>query len=497
MEINQKLKQTRIRIAFNRAGDLLWRIVPITALVSFISYTLAKQIITPHHRMIKLFVAIVLLMMILRFQMLYSLYVFMFLYTFPSGISIGGTNQVFATIIILVWFVRAHSEKIKLFTGTEIDKLIALFIGSYIISLFNVDDPKTLKLSFDFIWTYTSAIAIFYLIVRLVDNEKKLTALSQVLAAGAIMVFITGAIEAFFPGTTIIPGWIELKGIGVSSLYRYGTYGGRIGGAIGEGILSDFCAIMTFPIVYFFVRAVNPIPKFLWGCSSLLAFFNMIGTANRGAFLSLTFAILYFFYLYRKRIPMVKMVGIVAVFIGSLFAVEFILGKYTYIASVTDRFTNTTFKGGVPDTRQGVWEPALRKSFDHIFIGHGPVFEYGKGDTPDYWPHNAYIFYLYTVGLLGLSAFIAIAYKIIRMTLLFKDKAVWGTPLSSLMSIFHVQFVIFLILQLRSDHQRDHMYPYMIWIIFGLIVSAANLIRKRIDDESELNETRSLHEVRE
>jgi hypothetical protein len=496
MELNRKVEWTKVRIAFNRVSDLLWRIVPITALVCFISFTLAREIVTPHHRMIKLFVAMVLLMMMLRFQMLYSLYIFMFLYTFPSGISIGGTNQVFATLIILIWFIRAHSEKIKLFTGTEIDKFIALFISAYVVSLFNVEEFSTIKLSLNFMWTYTSAVMIFYLIVRLVNNEIKLLMVSQVLALGAALVFLTGLIEAFFPGTTIIPGWIELRGIGMSNLSRFGDFGGRIGGAIGEGILSDFAAIMTFPIIFFFIRAINPLPKFLWGCFSLLAFFNLLATANRGAFLSLTVGIIYFFYLYRKRIPMVKIVGVGALFIGCLIAGEYILAKYTYIASMTDRISNTTFKGGVPDTRQAAWAPAFWKSFDHIIIGHGPVFEHGKGDTPELWPHNAYIFYLYTVGLFGLTAFLAIIYKIMRMTLLFKHKAVWGTPLSSLMSIFHIQITIFLLLQLRSDHQRDTMYPYMIWILFGLITAGAGLIRKRIDEESKLDEKQSLQEVR-
>jgi len=194
---------------------------------------------------------------------------------------------------------------------------------------------------------------------------------------------------------------------------------------------------------------------------------------------------------------MAKMVGIAALFMGCLITGEYLLGKYTYVASITDRFTSTTFEGGVPDTRQGVWEPAFRKSFEHIFIGHGPIYEHGKADNPYYWPHNAYVFYLYTVGLLGLCTFLAIVYKILRMTLLFKDKAVWRTPLGSLMSIFHIQMVIFLILQLRTDHQRDEMYPYMIWILFGLITAAANLIRKRMDGDSELGEKQALQEVME
>jgi hypothetical protein len=478
-------------------SDLLWRYVPITLLVIFITFALAREIVTPHPRMIKLFVAMVLLMMMLRFQMIYSLYIFFLLYTFPSAISIGSTNQVFATLILLIWFVRAHSEKIKLFTGTKIDKFVVVFIGAYIVSLFNVEQFSTITKSLMFIWTYVTAIVIFYLIVRLVDDERKLLKLAQVLAIGATLVFVTGLIEMFFPGTTIIPGWIELKGLNMSTLSRYRGIGGRVGGAIGEGILSDFAATMILLIVYFFIRSKNPLPKVLWGSFALLAFFNLIATANRGAFFSLSLAILYFFYLYRKKISLIRIVSITVLFIGVLALGEFFLAKYTYVALMTGRITGTEFEGGVPDTRVGVWGPALIKSLDHIIIGHGPVYLHGVGDTPDFWPHNAYIYYLYTVGVVGLFAFLAIVYKLMKMTLSFKKKVVWGTPLGSLMSIFHLQICIFLILQLRTDHQRDDMYPYMVWILFGLITAAANVIRKKEDEKLETNRKKSFVEVRE
>ena len=481
----------RVMITFKKMNSLFWKIVPITALAIFISFTLAREIVTPNPRMIKLFVAILLLMMMLRFKMLYSLYIFILLYTFPSEISIGSTNQVFATLILLIWFVRAHSEKIKLFIGTSVDKYVVLFGGMYIVSLFNVERFQTIERSMMFIWTYMGAIMMFYLIVRLVDDENKLQQICKVFAFGAMMVFLTGVIEVFFPGTTIIPGWIELKGLQVSSLSRYRGIGGRIGGAIGEGTLSDFAAIMILLIAYFFVRAKNPLPKTLWGSFALIAFFNLLGTANRGAFFSLSVGVIYFFYLYRKRISMIRIVGVVSLFIGVLAIGEFVFSNYTHVASMTGRITGTEFEGGVPDTRVGVWEPALRKSFDHIIIGHGPVFEHGVGDNPDFWPHNAYIFYLYTIGSVGLFAFLAISFKVLKMSRSFKKKSVWSTPLGSLTSILHIQMVLFLLLQLRTDHQRDDIYPYLVWILFGLIVAASKIIQKKEKEAAEMERVES------
>jgi hypothetical protein len=172
---------------------------------------------------------------------------------------------------------------------------------------------------------------------------------------------------------------------------------------------------------------------------------------------------------------------IIGGFILAFSAAQIMLDQYTVAASITERLIGTEFKGIVPESREGVWEEPLRRSFDHIFIGHGPHYGVAPGLKKMFWPHNGYIFFLYSIGLLGLSMFLAMVYKLTRISFLYQSAAAKGTFAGLIMSVLHVQFVVMLMEQLRTDHQRnsDFVYMYIIWMFFGLIVATGNLIKKR------------------
>jgi Na+/melibiose symporter-like transporter len=71
------------------------------------------------------------------------------------------------------------------------------------------------------------------------------------------------------------------------------------------------------------------------------------------------------------------------------------------------------------------------------------------------------------------------------MSLQYRKALLHGTKLGLIMSVLHVQLTIFLIVQLRTDHQRDHdyVYIYIVWMLFGLIAATYRLIRERESEE--------------
>ncbi len=448
------------------------------------SLVLARELVTPHRRLIKVSVAAALLTLMFRFDMIYSLYLFIFLFPFPSAIYLGSTNSILVTLIVLIWFIRSHSERQRFFPKTEIDKFVLLLFGAYIVSLFNVDTFQGIKQGLTITWRQVSAFAFFYLIVRFVTDEEKLVRITKIIAFATGLVFLTGVIELFFPGAAIIPGWIHLgKRLGMGML-KYRVEGIRLGGAVtSHGMLADFATVTLFFIAYYFIRAKNPFSKFVWTTIGFVTFVVMLATANRGAFFGFILGVVYFLYLFRKKISIIKYVSFLVIFLGLFALGQTFLEKYTVAASITQRIRGTQFKGVVPETRVGTWKPALVKSTEHILIGHGPAYEHGRHGTPERWPHNGYIFYLYTVGLVGLSAFLVIVYRIAKLSLSFKGKSIWETNLGNLAAILHIQLVMLLFEQLRTDHQRDNIYIYFIWMIFGLIVAASRIIRKREEEE--------------
>jgi len=147
---------------------------------------------------------------------------------------------------------------------------------------------------------------------------------------------------------------------------------------------------------------------------------------------------------------------------------------------VLDRLKASQFEGVVPANRVMTWLPALQRSLEHIYIGHGPIYDTGVGLEFQFWPHNAYIYYLYTLGLFGLGVFVWIMVRTTRASMLHKAPGIDGTDLGTIMKLLQVWFFMSMVVQMRTDHQRDDVYIFIIWLNFGMIAATANIIRKKL-----------------
>ena len=116
---------------------------------------------------------------------------------------------------------------------------------------------------------------------------------------------------------------------------------------------------------------------------------------------------------------------------------------------------------------------------EHPWIGHGPFIDLRRGAAGGmYWPHNAYLFYLYTTGILGLVSWLWILLKMIwlsfpRGPVDFKRDSLARVT----MVVFHIQIVMFAMSQVRDEHQRGNVYYYYMWILFALATVGWRLAR--------------------
>ena len=467
--------------AVRRTTDWVMKIGPITGLVVVLSYVAAQQAVSPQRRMIKLAVLVGLMSLMLRFDMVYSVYLFTLLYPFPSGVSVGSTNSILMTVIPLIWAVRAASTKSRFFLQkTKLDIPIVLFLFAYLLSFFNVETSKELAESLRIMWRTVASIMYFYMIVNFVNDEKKVILLTKVACGVCALVMATAVIELFFPGAAIIPGWIGLASNAGEGRFGYRVEGLRVGGAFAShSMLSDFGTQMFFLMLFHVVRSRNPIEKTIWAAVILLTVAAVVATANRGAFVAFVVGTGYFLYLFRGRLSVTRLAIIAATIAGLFVATEMVLTRYTYAVSLSDRLTGTKFEGVVPETRTMTWKPALIKSLDHPFIGHGPYYDVGVGLTKQFWPHNGYIFYLYTIGVLGLLAYLAIVFRVWQYSKSYLIPETRGTPLNDISKILRVMLTMFLIEQLRTEHQRDDIGIFIMWMIFGLVTATALVMREK------------------
>jgi len=461
-------------------SDLLWRVFLLSVVVGLAAFAVAQQVVFPQQRIIKVTVLFLLFVIMLRLQTVYSLYLFVILMPFPSGIALTSTNVVLMTLIPLLWVVRARSMRQALATRTPIDRTIAFFLLAYIIAFVHVQGGHALVMNLKMLWRQLTAVGFFYLIVTFVDDEKKLSRITKVFAVSAGLMAFTAVVELFAPGSALIPGWIS------TGAHDFGRLGMRIEGmrAVGSvgshSLVGDYVSMSLFFVALHFLRARNPIENLFWAAVFLLSFMAVMATANRGAFVALVIGIGYSFWVFRRFLG----VGRVMILVGAVVALfvvgEMMMRQYTHAASITQRVMATQFEGVVPDNRGGAWLPALSRSMEHIFVGHGPWYDTGVGLEAKAWPHNAYIFNLYTLGLLGLSAMLLVRYRVFKICFdgVRKFPPGRGQGLASTtMGILHILLVMHLLHMGRTDFERpgDSIYIFFVWMLFGLIVATARI----------------------
>ena len=473
--------RSRVPRTVERIVDGAMRVIPAATLVTVGAFFAAQQAVQPSHRAIKAIVLMALMALMFRFDMVYSVYMFALLFPFPSGISIGSSNNVLMTIIPMIWAVRATSGKLPLTRHSSIDRAVALFLLAYVVSLINVSDATTLARSVAVLWRQLTACAFCYMIFLFVTDEKKLYRFGKAMSFACFLVMTTAVMELFFPGAKLIPGWIGLTSkLGEGEL-SHRVRGLRVGGSFeSHGMLADYGTQLMLFMVFFFLRARNPAEKSFWLVAVGTTVMAVLATANRGAtaglLLGLTLALVYF----RRAIGAPRLVLLVCLGLAGLVAFDTVLSEKTIAVSVLDRFVETEFEGVVPDTRTMTWKPAILGALERPFIGHGPYYDTGVGLTKRYWPHNGYIFFFYTLGLLGVGAFLWVMWRVYRESRLWRHPAVRGTPLGTFLALAQIWLFVLAFEQLRTDHQRDDIYPYIVWMCFGVVVATASIARRRI-----------------
>jgi len=461
--------------------DVGMRFIPIGAVIAIGAYIAAQQAVSPQRRVVKLSVLLGLVILMLRVDMVWSVYLFTLLFPFPSGISVGSTNVVLMTLIPLIWAIRATATGARLFAKTYLDAPIVVFLFAYVLSFFNVTEGHLVIAGINVVWRQLACFAYFYMIVNFVDDEQKLMRMLRVLCAMTGLVMLTAIVELLFPGHTIIPGWIGLSGIKGQGTLHFRLEGLRVGGALRSHALTSDLATNVLPIMGFLLYKVrNPAEKLLWFVTVTITVMAMLSTANRGAFIGLFIGGVWLIYLFRRQVSPLKIIIAVAGVVAFMTVAQLALLQQEYAVSVVDRLAASRFEGVVPENRVMTWLPALQRSMEHIFIGHGPYFETGLGLRFQFWPHNAYLYYLYTLGMVGLGSYLWIVWRSWKASNLHREAGIDGTDIGTIMKLLQVWLVVHTAVQMRTDHQRSDVSMFLTWMMFGLIGATAAIIQDRL-----------------
>ena len=333
-----------------------------------------------------------------------------------------------------------------------------------------------------------SNIFLFYMTYHFISDKDDVITFFNLLLLCNILVIIYCVIQIF-----ITEGGYSFLNISEFNIraHRYveGTRtrveGGRIQGPFNSlGTTAGYFVIQCTLLFYSILNTNNyrKLTFILLFCNVAL----LLATGNRGGFLSFLLSGFLYAYVFRKKIGMQKTIIFLISFFLILISSSYIMIKYTDYNVVYKRLLGTQMEGIVPDTRSG-WTFVVEKIFEKPVLGHGPRLvtrgeykeqvKWPKGEI-GFWPHNLYLYILYTTGLIGFAAYCLLGFAYLRtlskLRLRFNEN---DNFLSGLPVLGIIIFIVFLFDQMKIEFLRPALldYQHYIFALLGMFCGLKKL----------------------
>ena len=252
------------------------------------------------------------------------------------------------------------------------------------------------------------------------------------------------------------------------------------------GTNAEFLAIQILFLGYILLYERRKFRRLFLFTMLLAAFGFLVATGSRGGIVALFAGAVLFLFLFRKELGVAGLArAVVAAFALGLIAV--MITQFTQFNVLFDRLVGTEFEGIVPETRVGAFEHALERIKDKPVLGHGPriiLLHEEERRIPGYqpfggYPHSLYLFLLYTVGAVGLVAYIIFFVALLKRWSGVLNTSTQDAVLRDIPKLAIVLMVVFLFSQFRIEFLRfilnDYQnYSFALW---GTLLAFSDQIR--------------------
>ena len=454
----------------------------MAALVIVTSLLVAHEITSPDVRTMQILLAGLLVFAALRVSSFTTLLFIALAIPTYKPTTYGGTTLAFVLVLFLLWLVRLSLKMERAAGRSAFDLPVAALFFTYLLSFTQLESTADVRGAIFNIFNLITHIMVCFMVIHLTRTEKQLRILVGALVVMSVLIALTAVWELAFPGRALIPGWLDLGAQWAGEAGKRGLElkGLRVAGVFFDyELLAEFCAISM--ILFFFVlaRAKTALQRVAMGACLILNTFVLFATVTRGAIVSLSVGSLYLIWVMRKRIRLgALLAGLAIVGAGGWFILDFV-ANHTYSGNVLDRLEKTEFKGLVPETRVGVWKQAWERIMQRPIFGHGPNYSFTtEGVEKILWPHNNYLFYWHMLGIVGLLAFLWMLLTLWRATSArapsLRDPSFSGGLLLALQGML----VVFMVDQVKIEYLRNPVYPYWVWLFYGLIIATGRIARE-------------------
>src|SRR5262249_47265627 len=395
----------------------------------------------------------------------------------------GGTTLAFVLVLFILWLVRLTLKLERSAGRSTIDlPVMALFL-TYLLSLTQIENADDLRGAIFNIFNLITHIMVCFMVIHLTRTEKQLRTLVGALVIMVLLIDLTAVWEIAFPGRALIPGWLDLGAQWAGEAGRRGLElkGLRVAGVFFDyELLAEFCGLSMGLVFFVLVRAQTAWRRLTMVGLLALNTFVLFATVTRGAIVSLLVASAYLLWMQRKHVRLRTVIfGASTVFLAAWGILTFVT-QHTASGNILERFEKTEFKGVVPETRVGVWKEAWERILQKPIFGHGPYYSFKtQGVEKILWPHNNYLFYWHMLGIVGLLAFLWLAFKLFRATS--GHAATLRAPAfpAAFLLVLRGMLILLLVDWIKIEYLRNPVYPYWVWLFYGLIVATSRIAREQ------------------
>jgi len=437
-----------------------------------LGYMLGKAIVNPHHRMVEVLVGFFIAAAAMLIKPSRAIAVFIVIFLFPAGLSIGTSNTVFVLILVSTWIAQQVIAGKKISVRTPLDLPIITLTAAYLLSFSNV--PQGFHaVNLRGLGVYLTSVAIYYMVVNLTPDTAAVRRLLLAGTIGAALMAAIGLLEIFLPGKQLLP-YIFLVS---HPAYEGGVV--RAGSAFRvASVLAQYCIFYLFLGTLLLVREKQRFTRFLLTVFLAIVLAVFVSTAMRGAIIAGAAGLMFFIWrsgaVFDRRKVLIGMIVCIAAFL----LIHQVLSSGGFVPNVWQRFSELEQKTGSHVDRGKVMREVFSRSLEHPFVGHGPVIALPHGFVAlgSNNPHCQYALYFYTIGLLGLGAFLWLLVDLFRISTQALRLGGQNRFLLGLMVILQTFLVVFVLHETVDDYSSPVNYPLFIWYFFGLIVATRNII---------------------
>jgi hypothetical protein len=464
------------------------KLVLFYAAVTAFAIFVGQQIHTPHSRVVKLAIALILFWMTIRSKLPNVVAVLAFILPFSGMTVLGPTSSLAIVLVFLVWMVRVALGSSTISWRSPISIILLAFVMIHMLSFYNAPGGPILMAMFKKFAILISGILLVYLLLNFVRDEKDLNRVVWASMLSCAVIIALSLVELWFPTLKLIP-WFTLAG----TAPQRGEFVARwIGGPFRDGeLLGEYMAVSVPIQAFMFSRARSMPKRAFWGLMMVASLVTALATMHRMPLVSMTIGVLYMVFIFRKRMRFHTLAAVLLLGLITISTMEFVLANYTPTGSVFKRIKKTEFYGAVPDSRRVPWQQAWDRSMEHPWIGHGPHYDISYTVTKMYSPHSSYLYYFYTIGAIGVGIFIWLLFTLIRMSVKYMGPRIGVSTFSTdLLAVIHIQIVVFMVDAIKINFQRSAMYFLLCWLMFGMCAACYRVAEARVAEIKHLRRAR-------